>query len=152
MAERVTKRNLWKRTVATVLDYAVYILAVFIYFEIFGTVEPDGTRSVENLAALPLFAGWFFYFVLAEAHYGATLGHQAMHLRIFTTGRKDIAFRQAFKRRLLDSVDFLFFGLPSFILVCNTGQHQRLGDIWAGTIVVDMKDPEQYASPYRMNN
>ena len=58
--------------------------------------------------------------------------------------RKEIEWTQALKRHLLDPIDILFYGIPAIITVKNSGKHQRLGDMWAKTIVVDIKDPEQY--------
>jgi uncharacterized RDD family membrane protein YckC len=45
---------------------------------------------------------------------------------------------------LLDPIDILFYGIPAIIAIKNSDKHQRLGDMWAKTIVVDIKDAEQY--------
>jgi uncharacterized RDD family membrane protein YckC len=41
------------------------------------------------------------------------------------------------KRRFCDWVEFALFGLPAFLIANNTSLRQRLGDLWAGTVVVD---------------
>ena len=47
-------------------------------------------------------------------------------------------FLQAIQRRICDAVEISWcFGLIAFILVKNTQYHQRLGDIWAKTFVID---------------
>lgn len=143
------KKNLLKRLLATALDYALYFLALSVYILLLGEDTADGTKSVTNLMALPLPFFWFVYFVVIEAHYGATLGHQALNLLVLGSNRKDISFTQALKRRLADLVDFSFLGVPAIILIRNSSKCQRLGDIWADTIVVDTKDREQYPLPYK---
>lgn len=80
---------------------------------------------------------------MIEAYYGATLGHQGFYLRVLSLNRKNIGFKQALKRHLLDLIDF-FYGIPAIIVIKNSDRHQRIGDLWARTIVVDMTDPEQY--------
>ena len=52
---------------------------------------------------------------------------------------------QAFKRHLVDPIDFLIWGLSAAIAIKNSDKHQRLGDMWAKTIVVDILDPEQFS-------
>ena len=42
------------------------------------------------------------------------------------------------KRRICDWIDFALLGLPAFIIANNTSLRQRLGDLWAGTVVVDV--------------
>jgi uncharacterized RDD family membrane protein YckC len=46
---------------------------------------------------------------------------------------------------LIDPVDFFIYAIPAIIAIKNTDKKQRLGDLWAKTIVVDTCDPEQYA-------
>ena len=48
------------------------------------------------------------------------------------------------KRHLLDPIDLLFYGIPAIITIKNTEKHQRLGDLWAKTIVIDTMDAEQF--------
>ena len=43
---------------------------------------------------------------------------------------------QSFKRHLLDPIDMSMFGLIAIIIIKNTNYNQRLGDLWAKTIVV----------------
>ena len=108
-----------------------------------GHDNDEGGKTVSGLFTLPIPIFWVIYFVFIEAHYGATLGHQGLYLEVFTVERKEISFRQALKRHLLDPIDFLFFGIPAFIAIKNSNNHQRLGDMWANTIVIDKKDNEQ---------
>jgi uncharacterized RDD family membrane protein YckC len=138
------KTNLKKKIIATLLDYALVLIPTYMYIMYFGVDNNEGGKTVSGLLALPLPTFWFIYFVVVEAMYGATLAHQAFYLKVVTLNRKEIGFSQALKRHLLDPIDILFWGIPGIIAIKNTDKHQRLGDLWAKTIVVDTKDPEQY--------
>ncbi|WP_373612645.1 RDD family protein [Mucilaginibacter sp. OAE612] len=46
----------------------------------------------------------------------------------------------AFKRRVCDCFDILFYGLPAIICITKTEKHQRIGDLFAGTVVVKRSD------------
>lgn len=66
---------------------------------------------------------------------GATLGNGIARLKpIDQTTLVKPSVLQSFKRHILDPIDMFFFGLVAFITIKNTGK--RLGDLWAGTIVI----------------
>jgi len=138
------KTNLKKRIFATILDYGLYLLTFYVYLMFFGHENEEGGQTVSGLLALPIFIAWFVYFVVIEAFHGATLGHLGFNLKVLTLNRKDIEFNHALKRHLLDPIDILLYGIPAIIAIKNSDKHQRIGDMWAKTIVVDMTDPEQY--------
>jgi uncharacterized RDD family membrane protein YckC len=138
------KTNLKKRIFATLLDYALLLIPMYFYIMFFGNDNDEGGKTVDGLLALPIPICWFLYFVVVEAFYGATFSHQAFNLKALTIDRKEISFVQALKRRLLDPIDILFYGIPAIIAIKNSDKHQRLGDMWAKTIIVDTNDPEQY--------
>ena len=108
-----------------------------------GQENDEGGKTVNGLLALPIPIVWFIYFVIIEAFYGATLAHQGLYLKVLTVDRKEIEFTQALKRHLVDPIDILLYGIPAIIAIKNSAQHQRLGDMWAKTIVIDTKDKEQ---------
>ncbi|MEO6455076.1 MAG: RDD family protein [Ginsengibacter sp.] len=138
-----TKANLKKRIIATIIDYALFLLPVYLYINYFGQVDNEGVKTVSGLMALPIPISWLIYFVVIEACYGATIAYQGMYLKVLTIDRKEIEWTQAFKRHLLDPIDILMWGIPAIIAIKNSDKHQRLGDMWAKTIVVDTKDKEQ---------
>ncbi len=142
------KPNIRKRIFATLIDYGIYLLAFFLYVMFVGHEDDEGGKTVTGLSALPLFIFWFIYFVIIEAIFGATLGHQGLNLKVLTINRRNISLAQALKRHLLDPIDFLFYGIPAIIAIKNSDKHQRIGDMWAQTFIVDMTDPEQYSDVY----
>ena len=140
----ITKTNLKKRIIATLLDYTLFSLATFIYIMLAGHDNNEGGKTVNGLLALIIPTVWFIYFVVIEAINGATLGHQGLYLKVLTVDRNEIEFTQALKRHLLDPIDIFIYGIPAIIAIKNSDRHQRLGDMWAKTIVVDKKDKEQF--------
>ncbi len=139
-----TKTNLKKRIISTLLDYAIFLLSTYLYIMLVGHDNDEGGKTVDGLLALPISIVWFIYFVVIEASYGATLAHQGLDLKVLTIHRKEIEWTQALKRHLLDPIDILLYGIPAIIAIKNSDKHQRLGDMWAKTIVVDLKDKEQF--------
>jgi uncharacterized RDD family membrane protein YckC len=139
----VYKPNLKKRILATVLDYGLYCLFFLAYVLYFGHDNTDGGKTVDGIRAVPVFIVWLLYFAGIEGAWGATPGHKLLDLRVVSVGPGPVRFVQALKRHLLDPFDIFFWGIPGIIAIKNTEKHQRLGDLWAKTIVVDTKDSEQ---------
>ncbi|OYU96164.1 MAG: hypothetical protein CFE21_07055 [Bacteroidetes bacterium B1(2017)] len=137
------KPNLKKRIFASILDYAIYFLSFFVYIMFFGTEIGNGEKTVTGLMFLPIPIFWFCYFVLVEYRFGGTFGHLAFHLKVLTLKRKEIEFSQALKRHLIDPIDVFMYGIPAMIAILNSEKHQRIGDMWAGTCVIDLEDFEQ---------
>ena len=142
-----TKPNLKKRIFATLIDYAIYYLIAIIYVTYFGHETEKGGQAVTGWLAWPPILLWLGYFVIMEAQQGATLGHQAMRLKVLTLDYQTISLGHALKRRLTDLIDIFMYGLPAIIAIKNSTFNQRLGDMWAGTIVVDTTDPSQLNEP-----
>lgn len=141
------KPNLTKKYLATIIDCAYYFIPVFIYIEIFGIDYGDGGKTVNGLLAFPLILYWFIYFIMVETNYGATLGHQAVGLKVIGVNGKKIGYSQVLRRRLCDFIEIQFFGIPAVIIIKTTEKHQRLGDLWANTVVIDLKDAERKNNP-----
>jgi uncharacterized RDD family membrane protein YckC len=139
------KTNLKKRFLASFIDYLLIFSFLILYLKMFGSENEDGALAVQGIMTFPPMIVWFIYFVLIETYYGATLGHKALNLLVLTENRKDIGLKEAFKRHLLGPFDFFMYAIPAIIAIKNTDKKQRLGDLWAKTIVVDMTDPEQFS-------
>lgn len=132
-----TEPKLLKRTLATIIDYGLY-LGFFIWLVVtYGVPNDEGGYSLNNDSKdLWLIVVWFIYFPIVESIRGQTLGKLILGLRVVTKNGNPISFIQAFKRHLVDMFDFFFFGIVAFIAIKNTPDHQRLGDLLAKTIVI----------------
>ncbi len=140
----IYKTNFKKRFFASLIDYALTFALTYIYIDNFGTVNEEGGKSVTGLMGLPILIFWTLYFVIIETFYGGTLGHFAFNLKVLTINRREVDFIQSLKRHLVDPIDFFIWGLPAIIAIKNSEKHQRLGDMWANTVVIDITDSEQY--------
>lgn len=134
------------KIIATLIDYGIFFTIFWFYVSTFGVRNPDeDSYTVNGLPALVPPAFWLLYFVVLEATNQATPGHDICRLSVFTADGRKISFTQALKRRMCDPIDIFMWGIPAFICISKTPNHQRLGDLWAGTLVAkksDLKEEE----------
>jgi len=131
-----TERKLGKRSVAAIIDYTIFASFLFWFLTNYGVPDGEGGYSVSGIKGLWVEVVWFIYFPLVESFTGQTLGKLLIGLRVVTENGNPISFWQSIKRRLLDMVDFTFFGIVALVTVSNTPRHQRVGDLWAKTLVI----------------
>jgi uncharacterized RDD family membrane protein YckC len=135
--------TLGDRLIAFALD-SVFLFGVFAVqdawvFMRWGIV--DGTELKLTLAAL-LLAGslnaatFFLYLWLLEASFGATLGKAMVGIRVVQTTDRN-PFAALAIRNLLRVVDGLGFYLVGAVIAGCSRIHRRLGDICAGTVVIE---------------
>ena len=134
------KKYIKLRIVATLIDYSIYVIVFWLYVYCLGTKKNSGEMEVQGLLALPLFIFWFFYFIGTEAINGATPGHDICGLTVVKASGEKITLYDAFKRRIVDFIDITPYGLPALICINNTPKYQRIGDLWANTVVVKKSD------------
>jgi uncharacterized RDD family membrane protein YckC len=80
---------------------------------------------------------WVAYYAVLEGLFGATVGKRLAGVRVTDQEGRRIGWQAAILRnlgRLLDALPFLY--LLGGILTLNSRLHQRLGDRFAGTLVV----------------
>jgi uncharacterized RDD family membrane protein YckC len=132
-----TDPKISKRALALLIDYGIYLLFFNWLVTTYGVPNDDGGYSLNNdPKGWWIVVVWFLYFPIIESLKGQTLGKMIVKLQVVTLRGNSISFSQACKRHLLDLIDFSFFGLVAYITINNTPNHQRLGDLWAGTIVI----------------
>lgn len=140
------------RILAWLLDQLILYVAIFlvsflgIYLYLFG-LFPFLTETFTipgdtlNLWALSLYIlGMFFvyngYYIYFETLWqGQTPGKRFAEIRVVQDNGRPIGLREATLRSLLQTVDFTFFGIGAF-LVALTKSEKRLGDMAAGTLVI----------------
>ena len=139
MESKTSKTNLGKRFLAGLIDYSIIctFFSVFVYS--FGHPNDEGGYTVDGMLALVPVLFWFVFTVLLEVLFEATLGNSIMSLKpkSLTNTNGKLTFSQSLKRHLLDPIDMFMFGLIGIITIKNTDRNQRLGDIWAKTIVTE---------------
>jgi uncharacterized RDD family membrane protein YckC len=134
--ETIDRASLRRRFFATLLDYLVIGCFFWVYVSAYGEPNDNGGYTVSGLKALIPVVFWFVYLVGVESLLSATLGHFFLGLKVVKTNNRKIAFNDSFKSHIIDPFDFFCFGVPAMICIKNTDLNQRLGDLWAKTIVV----------------
>jgi|GEM_PF-5463235 len=85
------------------------------------------------------------YYILSEANFGQSVGKWVVGIEVLDLSGKRITPRQAVIRNLLRIVDsgYLFQYFVGMFSILVTARAQRVGDIAAGTIVVQRPVPEE---------
>lgn len=131
------------RAIALALDLLLQGVSVVLLFVSLGLVaEGTGAGVPEwvgvTVTLLLVFAVMFGYPVAMETLWrGRTLGKAAMGLRVVTREGAPVQFRHAAIRAALGLIDFyLALGGVAVVSALATREHQRLGDLVAGTLVL----------------
>jgi uncharacterized RDD family membrane protein YckC len=135
--ELKTSPNIRKRFLAALIDYVIINTICFFIIMTYGTPDENEVYHLDGWPALILILVWAFWTIGLEQIYGATLGNSIFKLKPKPLKNHDqkISFIQSLKRHLLDPIDMFFFGLIGYLTIKNTAMNQRLGDLWAETIV-----------------
>lgn len=136
--ELKTEPNIGMRILAGFVDYSFIYTFLFVFLFVQGEPDAEGVLSVTGLPALIPMIFWLIMTIGLECGLGGTIGNSLAGLKAIPlngTNRK-LTFGESFKRHLLDPIDMFFFGLIGIVTIKNTDRNQRLGDIWANTIVV----------------
>ena len=136
------KSNIRRRFFAALIDYTIVWTLTFLYIRFVGTETSPGSYHIYGTPALVPWIIWFLILIGTEAFLGGTIGNSAMRLKVLSIKdvHGEIKFWQSLVRRLFDPIDMYLFGIVAIISIFNTKYRQRLGDLTAGTIVVQMKD------------
>lgn len=128
-----TERKLAKRSVATIIDYTIFMVFLIWFSVTYGEPVEDG-YSVKGIKGLIIPIVWLAYFPITEwIAGGKTLGKLLIGLSVVTERGNPISFTQALKRHILDMIDL---GIVGLVVIVNSPKHQRLGDQWAKTLVI----------------
>ena len=130
------KKSLSRRFYANFFDYFILFALYALYIFLAGTRDDEGTYRVAGLKAFVLPLIWILYFPVAEAISGQTIGKKIFNLHIVDLGGNAPTIVQTFLRRLLDIFEMTFLGLPAILSINYSPKNQRIGDMMAGTTVV----------------
>ena len=133
------------RFVAILVDYLIWTVAVIAIVIVIALVDPSLSRfskvgekwATAISIAIPFLLFWG-YFTLFEAFWdGRTPGKRIAKIRVIQRSGRGIGLFESMTRNLLRIVD-QFPGIYAVGVVCIflTRDHQRLGDLAAGTLVI----------------
>jgi uncharacterized RDD family membrane protein YckC len=140
-----TLAGIGNRVLALLIDYIALgftLLVFWVAWGIFAVMITDVLRNVRDIGlwlfAIALFLNFCIYmgyFVFFEVFWqGQTPGKRYTKIRIIRDDGRRIGIQQATLRSLLRPVDDIMF-IGAFLIMLTT-KEKRLGDIAAGTVVV----------------
>ena len=136
--------GLGTRGIAQILDLLIVtgllIALVFLAAGVAGFTQSSTAATL--IFAFGTFIVVFGYFWISEALFsGQTLGKRAFRLRVVGDRGEPLTWMQAGIRNVVRIVDFLPYGYGVGVVVLfANGRGKRLGDLAAGTIVVEDSD------------
>jgi uncharacterized RDD family membrane protein YckC len=133
------------RALAAILDSVIVFLVCFLIAETWGDAGPEGDKVLTGIPALLLMLGIAAFWILPEWLLGSTPGKWACELQVTKLNGGSISFVQSLKRYVLRPLDFFPFYLTGFVAARLSPNRQRLGDLWAKTIVVSRKSRQAEA-------
>ena len=104
-----------------------------------ASVTAGGDKVLTGWPAILVLLVTAAFWILPEWFLGATVGKLLTGLRVRSVEGEQINLTQSLQRNLLRLVDFFPFYLTGLICAAVTPNRQRLGDLWAKTIVVRNK-------------
>lgn len=139
------------RLLDTAIQVAVIIALVLAAAAFTSSFDGSDGWTAAILTAL-VFVVMFGYDLLFEAlGSGRTPGKRAAGIRVVGLRGEPVDFLSAALRNLFRLVDFLpVFYFVAIVMVLTTEQHQRLGDLAAGTLVVREKFGGNTRTPARL--
>jgi uncharacterized RDD family membrane protein YckC len=157
VAIRFPLAGLGSRFLAILTDSAVQVAAyavLILIFVLIATSAPKTTSGALShtgekwlIAGLILihFLMYWGYFALFETFWnGQTPGKKLLKIRVIQQSGRQITFFEAMTRNLLRIIDALpGFYLIGVIAMLSNHQHQRLGDLAAGTLVVHERQSDE---------
>lgn len=137
-----TSPYIFRRFIAGFIDYSIVLTFLIVYIYTFGEQTNKG-YSITGFATLIPMMFWIIMTAGVEQLMGATLGNLIVSLKpvsINNPTNQKVSFSQSLKRHLLAPIDMFLFGIIGIIVLTNTPKHQRIGDLWAHTIVIKEVD------------
>lgn len=128
------------RALAYVLDSVVLAVTIAIVDVVSGGSRPSAGHSFlvdPNTAAVVLItAASLVYFGGLESAWGGTVGKRIVGLRVAMADGGALTGRAVLVRTVCRLIDGILFYAVGAVLVWASPRRQRLGDRWAGTVVV----------------
>lgn len=132
------------RAVSALIDIAIvvvgYLLALMLWAATLETLDDALTGAITIIFSVLIFVGYPLAFETTTR--GRSVGKIVMGLRVVSEDGGPERFRQALFRALASVVEiWLLLGSPAVICSLLSPKGKRLGDIFAGTVVVSERGP-----------
>ncbi|HZA11492.1 RDD family protein [Mycobacterium sp.] len=138
------------RAVGALIDVAVvsvgYLVGVMLWAAAMGQLDPALSGAALIIFTVLVMVGYPVVFETATR--GRSLGKLAMGLRVVSDDGGPERFRQALFRALAGVVEiWTFFGGPAVLCSLLNSKGKRIGDVFAGTVVISERGPKLAPPP-----
>jgi uncharacterized RDD family membrane protein YckC len=138
------------RAIGAVIDIAVvsisYLLALILWAAALTRFDHAVTAAIMIIFTVLVFVGYPLVFETATR--GRTVGKIVMGLRVVSDDGGPERFRQALFRALASVVEiWMLLGSPAVICSMLSPKAKRVGDIFAGTVVISERGPKSAPPP-----
>ena len=138
------------RALSALIDVTVmflgYIIGVMLWAATLSQLDPAFSGAVLIIFTVLTIVGYPVVFETATR--GRSLGKMALGLRVVSDDGGPERFRQALFRALASFVEiWMFFGGPAVICSLLSPKGKRLGDVFAGTVVINERGPKLMPPP-----
>jgi uncharacterized RDD family membrane protein YckC len=138
------------RAVGALIDITVVAIGYFVGMTLWaiGLNRLDPALSGASLIVFTVVVLVGYPLVFETATRGRTLGKMAMGLRVVSDDGGPERFRQALFRALAAVVEiWMLFGGPAVLCSMLSAKGKRIGDIFAGTVVISERGPKLAPPP-----
>jgi uncharacterized RDD family membrane protein YckC len=138
------------RALSAIIDVTVVFIAYIIGVVLWATTltQFDPALSAAVLIIFTVLTMVGYPLVFESATRGRSLGKMAMGLRVVSDDGGPERFRQALFRALAGSIEiWMFAGGPAVICSLLSPKGKRIGDIFAGTLVISERTPRLAPPP-----
>lgn len=138
------------RALSALIDIAVifvgYLAGVMLWAVTLSQFDPALSGALLVIFTVLTLIGYPLIFESATR--GRTLGKMALGLRVVSDDGGPERFRQALFRALASFIEiWMFFGGPAVICSLLSSKGKRLGDVFAGTVVISERGPKLAPPP-----
>ena len=138
------------RALSALIDVVVifvgYLVGVMLWAATLSQFDPALSGAVLVIFTVLTIVG--YPLVFESATRGRSLGKMALGLRVVSDDGGPERFRQALFRALASVVEiWMFFGGPAVICSLLSPKGKRIGDVFAGTVVISERGPKLSPPP-----
>lgn len=137
---RQSPASVGERFVAWIVDFLVIIAYVYIVSKIIRSFLPPSDASLMLHIFLLVIPMLLYSFLCELLNHGQSPGKRLLRIRVVKADGSTPTLGGYLLRWLLLPVDFFMGGCVGLCSILLTNNHQRLGDLAAGTMVIREKD------------
>lgn len=130
------------RALAALIDLTVVFIAYILGFTLWAVADLDDALSAAVLIVFTVLSIVGYPVIFEVATRGRSLGKMALGLRVVSDDGGPERFRQALFRALSGFIEiWMFAGAPAVVCSMLSTKGKRIGDVFAGTMVVSERGP-----------